>query len=162
MNAKVLILVSALAAGAVFAMVMLPFQGWPRLRECSADIVVARCMKTALPVTIVDDVVESEIQVVMVLKGTNRVDTSTLLSERWLRQGEHYLVFGNFQNGSYRAIQEYRVVPLGVWFSTNSISGKPLDEQIQILLKKRLWQLNRELEQGREEKKRLEEGLPGP
>jgi hypothetical protein len=39
------------------------------------------------------------------------------------------------------------------------MAGKTLDEQIRVLFKRRLWQVDRDLPALQEEKKRLEEGL---
>ena len=84
---------------------------------------------------------------------------SRLLTDHKLWQGENYLIFGHYDGGIYQAFEEYRVIPLGVDFSTNSITGKPLDEQLQILFKQRIENLNREIENDKAEKQRLVEGL---
>jgi hypothetical protein len=81
------------------------------------------------------------------------------LTDHGLRQDENYLIIGHYDSGIYRAHEEYHVIPLGVNFSTNLIAGKPLDEQIQILFKRRLDNLNRQIKEEQEEKQRLEEGL---
>jgi hypothetical protein len=69
------------------------------------------------------------------------------------------LVFGYYDSGVYQAFEEYRVIPLGVDFSTNSIAGKPLDEQLQILFQHAADNLNREIQKDEEEKQRIEAGL---
>lgn len=72
-------------------------------------------------------------------------------------------MFATYQsNGfyqAYNATETYRIVPLGHYFQTNGLTGKSLKEQIQLVLRSRLEELNRELERGAKEKNRLEEGL---
>jgi hypothetical protein len=48
---------------------------------------------------------------------------------------------------------------MGRTFSTNLIAGKPYEEQIQILFKRRIDDLNREIQNDEAEKQRLEEGI---
>ena len=72
--------------------------------------------------------------------------------------GESYLVIGSHETGRetgvYEALEEYRIIPLGSDFSTNSIAGKPLDEQLQILFRRAL-----EVTKDPAEKVRLEAGI---
>gem|GEM_PF-4146347 len=82
-----------------------------------------------------------------------------LTSEYWPRQGEDYLCFANYHDGFYQANESYRIVPLGLSFTTNGMSNKTLDEQIQMLLQRRLNDLNQQMKKEQEEKKRLEEAF---
>jgi hypothetical protein len=72
-------------------------------------------------------------------------------------------MFSTYQSNehyrAYNATETYRVVPLGRYFLTNGLTGKTLDEQIQFVLRHRLEELKRELKDGAEEEKRLEETL---
>ena len=102
---------------------------------------------------------DSTIEVVSVLKGTNNVASARLLTDHDLQKGENYLVFGNFDGEIYQAYEEYRVIPLGSNFHTNSIAGKSLDQQLHILLQHRLDNLNRQMQKELEEKQRLEAGV---
>lgn len=74
----------------------------------------------------------------------------------WIEPGKQYLIFAQFHDGFYQAIEEYRFISLDPSFSTNLISGKSLDEQIGIIIKRRLAFLEQELEQKRAEKQRLD------
>ena len=86
-----------------------------------------------------------------------------MVSQHAPRQGERFLLFSTYQSNdlyrAYNATETYRVVPLGRSFLTSDLSGKVLDEQIKLVLRHRLEELTRELQQGTEEKKRLEEAL---
>lgn len=96
------------------------------------------------------------------LKGTNTTGAARLWTDHIVHQEENYLVFGIFENGIYKAFEEFKVLPLGPRFSTNSISGKSLDDQIQILFKDSLFIVNRELQQDQEQKAELEAGIVKP
>jgi hypothetical protein len=149
------------------AYVIFPFSGWPWLKAKSRDIIVARCNATPEIEPVGPDgvalnlrgLIKSDIQILSVLKGTTNSGTAQLLSKYWPRQRDCYLIFANYSDGVYQATEEYRIIPLGLNFSTNLIAGKPLDEQIRAVLRYRLDMLGRQIEQAQEEKKRLEEGL---
>jgi hypothetical protein len=104
-------------------------------------------------------VVPSSIEIVSVLKGETNGAANYLRSQFLPRQGEYYLIFANFFAGTYQAFEPYRVVPLGLEFSINSIAGKTLDEQVRMLLERRLIALTEQIKNEEEEKQRLEEGL---
>jgi hypothetical protein len=142
----------------VLAILTVSFPGWDLLKDKSPDIIIARCTKTPLQ-SYGDGEFYSDVDVVSVLKGTNGLRSSQLWSLREARQGEYYLVYSTFHDGSYQAIEEYRVIPLGGNFSTNSIAGKALDEQLQILFKRRIDNLNQEILHDGAEIQRLEEGM---
>jgi len=144
----------------VMARVIAPFLGWNNLTETSPEIIVVQCGKPTPPnpniMVIGATKSDSEIQLVSVLKGTNDLSSTRLQTDHALRQGENYLVFGYFDSGIFKAYEEYRVVPLGDNFSINSIAGKPLDEQIQIMFQRAVNKLDREIQTDEVEKGRLE------
>jgi len=169
MKTKAITLIT-LSGAVTFALAVgyFPFRDWNWIKDKSADIAIVRCVKTPKQFVVEtngtissykDGMIMSDIEVELVLKGMTNPSSVRLFSLYWPRQGEHYLIFSHFDGGVYSATEEYRIIPLGVDFSTNSVTGKSLDEQIQFLLQYRLNNLNRELERGQEEKKRLEEGL---
>jgi len=80
----------------------------------------------------------TEIKILFTLKGTNGVSLFRLLTDYELCSSKNYLVFGYCDESVYCAYEEYRVVPLDKFFSTNLLAGKSLDDQIQILLQRRL------------------------
>jgi len=165
---KIIMLATLLATISVaMAIIITPFQGWDWLEEKSSDIVIARCSETPLQIY-GGGLVNAHIEVTDVLKGTNSLKSAFLVSQFQPSQGEDYLIFGNCSGQTYEAVEKYRVIPLGLnlmgvpmnsYIITNLIAGKPLDEQIQILLKRRLDNLNRQMQEEQEEKQRLEEGL---
>jgi hypothetical protein len=164
----VLRLALVVAAVTVMAVPIQPFTSWRDLTERAADISIARCSKTPDPfnmktngvgIDMEGGLIESDIEVLFVLKGATNVGPTRLLSQYWPRQGENYLIFSSGHVGSCQAIEPYRVVPLGTYFPTNVLAGKPLEQQIQVVLQYRLVHLNQELTVMQEEKKRLEEGL---
>ena len=156
----IMLLVAVSTATAVF---ILPFTSWDDLTKKSPDIVIARCATTPDPKVIGDEMIWSDIEVMSVLKGDTKPGAARMVSQYWPRQGERFLIFATYQSNqlyrAYDATEMYRIVPLGRYFLTNELAGKPLDEQIQLVLRHRLEDVSRELERGAEEKSRLEEGL---
>lgn len=151
-----------MAAGAT-ARVIERFHGWEYLKNMSPYIAVVQCGNPTPPkpnVMVVGGTKsDSTIQTVFTLKGTNDVSPTRLLTDRELCSGKHYLVFGYCNGDVYCAYEDYKVVPLEKYFGSTLIAGKPLDEQISILLQIRLANLKREMQKNEEEKRRLEEGL---
>lgn len=156
----------------VLAEVVFSFPGWDALTGKTPDIIVARCDKTPDPFKDhgagpTGALYDSNIAVTYILKGATNwgrmpLEAPTLgpgrLSSEYIpRQGEYYLIFSIYAYGEYQAAEDYRVIPLGLYFSTNSIRDKPLDKQIQTLLRYRLNMLNRQMDKEREEKNRLEQ-----
>ena len=164
MRTKLAILTASLITIGATARLIAPFLGWDQLQERSPYIIIAHCGKP-IPLsgpTINAPNSDSSIDVLLVLKGTNNVNSARLWTDYELRQGENYLIFAYYDTGIYQAYEEYRVIPLGVRFSTNSIAGKPLNEQLQILFKQRVDDLNREIQSDEVEKQRLEGGIKKP
>jgi hypothetical protein len=165
---KTLQITILMAAGAALAVATRPFSGWDSLIQHSPDIIVARCTQTPDPYPAVKDgvltifkdgVVPSSLEVALVLKGETHATGTYLHSWVLPRQGEYYLIFSQYLDGFYQAIEPYRIVPLGLEFSTNGIAGKTLDEQVRGLLERRLNALTEQIKNEQEEKQRLEEGL---
>jgi len=149
----------------VSVMARLPsnFFGWDRLKAESPEIIIADPGDPTPPTTKV--VFENgprfdfSVSVLSVLKGTNGVRHARLLADHELRTREAYLVFGNYENGIYKAHGDFSVVPLGMTFRQEMIAGKPLDEQIHILFQLAIDNLNSEIAKRQAEKERLETGL---
>ncbi len=139
------------------------FHGWDITINDSQYIAIVHCKNPTPPkpnVRVMDATKsDSEIEIVFTLKGTNSVNPSRLLTDYELRPRENYLVFGYCNEGVYCAYEEYRIVPLGNFSSTNLLVGEPLDEQLHILFKRRLDDLNRRIKEEQDEKARLEESL---
>jgi len=85
-----------------------------------------------------------------------------MVSQYYPHQGQRFLLFATYQSNelyrAYNATEEYRVVPIGPYFPIDQLTGKPLAEQIQTVLRGRLEGLKRESEHAADEKKRLEAG----
>ena len=115
------------------------------------------------PMLRIDGMISSDIQVVSVLKGNTKAGISKMISQYWPHQGERFLMFSQFQGNQsepdYYAAETFRIVPLSPLFSTNSLAGKSIDRQIQIIFQSRLADLKREIKNDTEEKQRLEEWL---
>jgi hypothetical protein len=139
------------------------FTSWDDLTKKTPDIVIARCVTTANPTWIVNWMVHTDIEVISVLKGDTKPGTARMYSGYRPYQGERFLMFAWYQsnqvNQAYAAPETYRIVRIGRDFQMFDLTGKKLEEQIQMVLSNRLVDLNRELEIGAEEKKRLEHGL---
>ena len=144
-----------------------PFSGWDNVKRHSPDIIIARCVKTVddpLASQRVRSVIFSDIEILSTLKGRTLKGRTNLGPARlgsliWPRQGENYLIFSDYHDDFYQAVEPYRVVPLGTYLPPDLLTGKTLDENIQILFQRRLDNLNREMKEEQEEKQRLEEGL---
>jgi hypothetical protein len=150
------------------AVPMQPFSDWESVIQRSPDIILARCTQTPArsyvqPDGVVlefrDGILHSDIMIESVLKGVTNCAPAWLSSRYWPRQGELYLIFSTRFEGLYHATESYRVIPLGMGFPTNVLSGQSLHEQIRTVFNYRLHELGRELQQRQEEKKRLEQGL---
>lgn len=152
--------VSLVLATAVMAVKTLPFPGWGDVQETSSDIIIARCLKTTeSPSGGFQGLIDSDINIIMVLKGKTNQAIVNLRSLYWPRPNVQYAIFSKFHDGVYDAIEPYRIIPLGTYFPTNMLTGKNLNEQITAIFKWRLVQLKREIEQNAEEKQQLEAGL---
>jgi hypothetical protein len=157
-----------LVACAAMAYLKNIFSSYDWLNEHSPDIIVVRCTANPPPPdprihTITSDINTYSTEVFAPLKGTNVSGSFRLESEQWLNQQEDYLVFGKCENGTCRAIEDFRVVPLGrelyVGQLTNAIAGKSPDEQLQILFKRAIDHLGRQIKKEQEEKQRLETAI---
>lgn len=168
MKTGAIILITSLMTLTALATLEMLFPGYDWLKEHSPDIIIARCPDMPPPSdrSITGTVRLSNIKIITALKGTNKSESAILRSDCWLREGEFYLIFGRCENGICEATEDFRVVPLereswSDWVSTastitNSIAGKTLDEQLQILFRQRIANLNREIQKDEKEKKRLE------
>lgn len=163
MKRKLMISVVGLMPLLALAHIIAPFPGWEDVKDASSSIVVVLCGKPVpqdWQYSVSDGPSsDSEVDVVAVLKGTNALGSARLQTDHELRSGEHYLVFGNFNQNICTAYEPYKVVPIGR-FSTNSIAGKPLDEQIKVLFQHSLFKINRELQRDQEQKQQLETLVP--
>jgi hypothetical protein len=171
-NMKKLIigLLLVVAASSLLAVILFPFPGWNSIGKISPSIIIAKCKSSAKWTWVTNGVVHSmadgitlsDIEVVSVLKGGSVPPgtKATLASQYWACQGETYLLFATDFDGSMcHAIEDYRVVPLGHGFPTNILTGKPLDEQIKVILQYRYALLTNEMSHAQTEKQRLEEFL---
>ena len=156
-------IVVLLAAVSAFAIAVVPFTSWDDISKKSPDIIIARCTATTPDGPIVNGMIWSDIEVLSVLKGDTKPGMARMVSQHAPRQGERFLMFSTYQSNdlyrAYNATETYRVVPLGGNFLTSELSDKALDEQIKLVFRHRLEELTRELQQGADEKKRLEEAL---
>ena len=155
-------IVLLVAVSTAMSVIISPFTGWDDLTTKSPDIIIARCATTPNTPAI-DGVIWSDIEVLAVLKGDAKPGVARMVSQYWPRQGERFLMFATYQSNqlyrAYNATVAYRIVPLSRYFPTNELAGKSLDEQIRLVLRRRLEDVNRELERLAKEKSRLEEGL---
>lgn len=104
----------------------------------------------------------SDIEVISVLKGNAKPGLSHLTSLYRPFRGEQFLMFASYESNQadtgYSAIENYRLVPINATgrYLTNEQAGKTVKEQIQMILKIRLKDVNDELVRDNEEKARLE------
>jgi len=160
----------------VMAFLTSDFPGWDSLTQKSPYIIIVKCksspgkerqvnggkMSNPLPAGPLGGIVLTDAEIVFVLKGKDlKPQTPIVLWSRyWPLQGESYLLFAtDFDGENSHAFDEYRVIPLGHSFETNSLMGKTLDDQIQILLQSGINNLDSEIKRDTETKQRLESGL---
>jgi hypothetical protein len=161
-----------LLATCAFARLVNRFTNWNDLIQRSPDVVIARCTSTLgtskleKPFVIVDGLIPSEIEVLLVLKGNTTLSSAHMLSTYWPHPGEKFLLIGTYEKDSfftgYGANEAYQIVPLKRDFQTNMLGGQTLEEKINWVLQSRLRDLNEELAKDNEEKTRLEQGLKMP
>lgn len=165
MNPKIILLIvgpvlfKSLTAA---ALVLGPFPEWDRLEEMSSNIAVVACYRP-LPAepNSNDDVVMSDSRawILSPLRGKDAAGYIRLLTNHTLSRGRNYLVFGYYVNGAFEAFEDYRVVPLSKDFDIKSLSGKTLDQQLQILFEDGVKEMNRQIQEDEAEKQRLQEAL---
>jgi len=160
MKQKFIIIACALVSFAAIARVIEPFHGWDRLKTESPNIAIVECGSPVPPnpneQTEGAPKSDSNAQIIFTLKGTNETTSVRLQTDYELSAGRKYLVFGQIDKGVFLAYEKFRIIKIGRIFSIESITGKTLDEQVQVILERRLPDLNQELEQNIEEKQRLE------
>jgi hypothetical protein len=163
MKTKIAVILIMLGIISVMARLPASFLGWDQLKSNSPEIIIADPKEPTPSTTkiLFDDGPNFDfgISVLSVLKGTNGVRHARLLSDHDLRIREAYLVFGKYRDGIYFADGDFSTVPLGRTFKQEMIAGKPLEEQLQILFKLAVDNLNSEIASKEAEKKRLETAL---
>ena len=152
---KIVIVASLVLVNTVWGIMLLPFPGWDEVKHKSPDIVIARCLKTVDDPRTFWDGIDSDVQIVSVLKGRTNLGPARLFSTYWPRKGEQYLIFSIYHDGFYQASETYRIIPLGTHVPPDLLTGKTLDENIQILFRRRLDNLSRQMKEEQEEKQRL-------
>lgn len=171
-NMKTITIITSLlvVVGTASAIFVNPFKSWNDLTESSRDIVIARCTSTLgttkpeKTTAIIDGMIPSDIEVLYVLKGSTKPGLSRMVSQYWPYQGEQFLMFAGYSNDQYftgySAVEGYRVVPLSRHFNQyiwdHQLAGKPLQGQVQWILKSRLEDLNAEIAQDKDEKTTIE------
>lgn len=145
------------------ARITLPFNGWYSLEEQSPVIVVVRCGSPtpSQPGVLIMNGARFNfaVEVISVLKGTNILNQAKLYTNHDLTKGEDYLVFGYYDSGIFNAYEKYRVISLGRNFPVNTITGKPLKDQLRVLFQRRVDNLAQQIQQEETEKRNLEEGI---
>src|SRR5262249_34992230 len=125
----------------VFGTLMFPFRNWDWVKSRCPDIVIVKCSETPIPRAIrYDPLVEANVETISVLKGSAKPGPFKIVinQDHWPCQNEYYLIFGFGSTDTIEAAESYATVPLGFSFSTNDLTGKTFDEQIEYMLKLRL------------------------
>jgi len=144
MNRKLSHTIIALLAafGTASAVLVWPFTSWDDLTRNSPDIVIARCTTTPDPKLIADGQIWSEVEILTVLKGDTKPATANMVSQYWPHQDEQFLMFSTYQSNefhrAYNATEAYRIIPIDRNFQIKELTGKPLTEQIRLILSRRI------------------------
>lgn len=145
-----------------FAYITMPFRGWSQLENESPDIVLITSWNPTPPTPGVDvsgPKSDYQIEILSVLKGTNSVPSPSLLTDHELEKGGGYLVFGQYDGSVLRAFEDYRVIPISKKFSLESLKGKTLDEQLDLLFHSGLDEMNQKIQDDKDERDRLKLAL---
>jgi len=166
MKKSILIILLSLVAGfTTLGVFFSRFRNWDELIEISPDIVIAKCTSTygtdpkAKNAYILDNIIQSDIEVLSILKGTTKLGQAKLQSFYWPFPDQRFLIFGWYSDGTYSAREGYRIVPISRDFRVETLKGKPLADQLQIILSNRLDDVEEEVGRDNEEKARIEKYL---
>jgi hypothetical protein len=166
MKYKIMMLVIftlALMTIGTFGMLIGSFPGWDRLEGESSDIAIIYTQDPTPPGTVPfvanAPPYDYKVDILSALKGTNTVSSTRFFTEHELRNHWTYLVFGNYNSLGLNAIEDFRVVPLNNDFTIDSLKGKTLNEQLEILFQIGLDNINQKIEEDEKEKDRLQEGV---
>jgi hypothetical protein len=165
MKTKLTVSLVGLMAFSAFGVLLNLFTDYDFVREHSSDIIVVRCITN--PLTQFNssptdpDINAFPVAILANIRGTNFSGSASLISKHWLNVNDYYLIFGQRVNDKCQALEDFRVIPLGRDVNsageiTNSIAGKPEDEQLQILFKRGLDHASRQIQEQQDEKQRLE------
>jgi hypothetical protein len=139
--------------------VTVPFPGWEELETRSPDIVIVSPTASAPRIRVSSPRSDFEVSVELVLKGTNSSTVTRFLTDHELQLHQRYLVFGQYDSDVLKAFEDYRVIPLEQGFDRQSIEGKTLDQQLQILFQDGVKEMDREIQDEEAERHRLKEAL---
>src|SRR4051812_20309875 len=94
---------------AALARVVPPFANWEHVESASSSIVVVKCGKqiaqdSKVPSDGGPDS-DSEVEILAILKGSPEQGRGRLQTDHELREGECYLVFGDFKQNIYTAYE---------------------------------------------------------
>jgi hypothetical protein len=166
MKSKIMMIVVftlALTTRSAFSYLMGTFQGWDKLEEQSSVIAIVYTQNTTprgtLPLIGNAPSSDWQLDILSTLKGTNTVSSTRFLTDHELKNNCAYLVFGEYDGTALRAIEDFRVVQLDNGLSLDSLKGKTLDEQLQILFQRAVDDMNQKIEDEEKEKDRLQEGV---
>lgn len=141
----------------------IPFSGWDYVENNSPYISIVECEKSIPPtpgIIVMDaPASDSNVRILSVLRGTNSVSSARLQTDYELKEGQKYLVFGYYDSGFYRAYEPYRVIPLDTSFRLDLLTGKTLDEKLQVLFQSSIDYINRKIQEDEEERDRLQQAL---
>ena len=159
----IVVFILMLTAKGAFGMLYGTFQGWDRLEKISSDIVIVYTKNQTPPLTppLIGDALKSDwqVKILSVLKGTNTISSTRFLTDYELKNNCLYLVFGNSNSLGLAAVEDFRVVTLDNGFPLDSLKGKTMDEQLEILFQRALDDMNQKIEDDQKEKDRLQEGV---
>jgi len=162
MKTKITIVI-VLLTFSVIARLPAIFLGWDRLKAESPEILIVVPGDPTPSTTRLffenGPGFDFSITVLSVLKGTNGVRHARLIAGHELRTRDAYLVFGSYDKGIYKADENFSVVPLGRTYKQEMIAGKSLDEQLQILFKLAVDNLNDEIAKKEAERDRIQLGI---
>jgi hypothetical protein len=153
------ILVCSVFCLSAFAIIVTLFMDTDTFLSRGKDIVVAECnslVDEGPPIRAVD------VNILKVIKGTRKPGRLRIATIYHMRPKTTYMLYnlgGSALGTDFLAIPELSVVPLPRNFSVAELEGKEPKEQVQCMLSRRLYQVERELAPLLRQKKLLEKAV---
>jgi hypothetical protein len=156
-----LIVSLALCSGA-FAVIITLFTDTDTFLRRAKDIVVAECIAVPAPEAGWVDLRAVEVDILKVLKGGRKPGRLRIATNHSMKPHTTYLLcsaVGWALETDFLAIDELSVVPLPPTFQVNELTDKDLQEQVQYIFSRRLFDVERELAPLLKEKELLEKAV---
>ncbi len=132
------------------------------LIERAQDIIVAECISVHKGEPPMRGLQAVDVNTLKVLKGTRSLGSLRIATTYPMKPHTTYMLYnlgGNALGTDFLALPELSVVPLPAMFRLDELKDKGIKEQVQYILSRRLFEVERELAPLLQEKARLEKAV---